>query len=134
MFLMEALLALVMALLFTAVFALGFRRRGPWSSVLTFFLIVFLAAWAGSLWLSPAGPVFLGIYWLPIIMAALFFALLLSAMAPPRPPTQKVETISQVKEEERAIRRVYDAFFWTLLVGFVAIIILGYAFRQTPIS
>ncbi len=83
---------------------------------------------------SPAGPVFLGIYWLPIIMAALFFALLLAAMAPPRPPTQKVETISQVKEEERAIRRVYDAFFWTLLVGFVAIIILGYAFRQTPIS
>ncbi len=134
MFLMEALFALVMALVFTAVFALGFQRRGPWPNVLTFFLIVFLAAWAGSLWLSPAGPVFLGIYWLPIIMVALLFALLLSAMVPPRPPTQKVETISQVKQEERAVRRAYNVFFWTLLIGFLAIIVLGYAFRQTPVS
>jgi hypothetical protein len=134
MFLMEALFALVMALLFTAIFTLGFRRPGPWSSVLTFFVIVFLAAWAGSLWLSPAGPVFVGIYWLPIIMVALLFALLLSAMVPPRPPTQRVETISQVKQEEKAVQRMYNVFFWTLLAGFIAIIILGYAFRHAPVS
>lgn len=134
MVLMQALFALVMALLFTAIFTLGFQRRGPWSSVVAFFLIVFLAAWAGSLWLNPAGPVFLGIYWLPIIMVALLFALLLSAMVPPRPPTQKVETISQVRQEEKALRRTYDAFFWALLIGFIAIIVLGYALRHTPVS
>jgi len=54
MFLMEASFASVMALRETAVFTLGFHCRGPWSSVLTFFLIVFLAAWAGSQWHSVA--------------------------------------------------------------------------------
>ncbi len=44
MFSMGALFALVMALLFPAVFTLGFRR-GPWSSVPVFFLLVFLAVW-----------------------------------------------------------------------------------------
>jgi hypothetical protein len=100
--------------------------------VLVFFLIVFLAAWAGSLWLSPAGPAFLGIFWVPIVAVALIFAILLSAALPHRPPTQKVETISQVEREERAKERVFDAFFWALLAGFVIIIVLGYAFGQAP--
>src|SRR4030042_6874616 len=46
--LMGVFFALSMALLFTAIFTLGFLRRGPRSSVLAFFLIVFLASWAGS--------------------------------------------------------------------------------------
>ena len=39
MFLTELLFALAMALVFTSIFALGFRRTGPWSSVLIFFLV-----------------------------------------------------------------------------------------------
>lgn len=132
MYVMQVLFALLMALLFTALFTLGFQRRGPWSSVLVFFLIVFLAAWAGSLWISPAGPAFVGIFWVPIIAVAFIVAVLLSAALPRRPPTQHVETISQVKREEKVRERVFDAFFWALLIGFVVIIILGYAFRQAP--
>lgn len=129
---MEALFALLMAVLFTAVFTVGFQRRGPWSSVLIFFLVVFLAAWAGSLWISPAGPVFMGIFWVPIVSVAFIFAVLLSTALPRRPPTQRVETISQVKREEKVTRWVFDVFFWTLLIGFLVIIVLGYAFRQIP--
>jgi hypothetical protein len=131
-FLMQALFALLMALLFTAIFTLGFQRRGPWSSVLVFFLIVFLAAWAGSLWISPAGPAFVGIFWVPVVAVAFLVAILLSAAFPRRPPTQHVETISQVKREERTRERVFDVFFWALLIGFVVIIILGYAFQRAP--
>lgn len=132
MYWMQVLFAFLMALLFTAVFTWGFERRGPWSSVLVFFLIVFLAAWAGSLWLSPAGPAFLGIFWVPIVAVAFIFAVLLSAALPHRPPTQEVETISQVEREEQAKERVFDAFFWVLLAGFVIVIILGYAYGQAP--
>ncbi|MGE5293567.1 MAG: hypothetical protein ACM3VT_01935 [Solirubrobacterales bacterium] len=128
---MEALFALAMAVLFTIIFTLGFQRRGPWSSTLLFFIVVFLAAWAGSLWISPIGPAFAGIYWVPIVAVALLFALMLSTMLPRRPPTQKVETISQVKRDEKVTERVFDAFFWMLVVGLAVIILLGYAFQHT---
>jgi hypothetical protein len=127
---MEALFALVMALLFTLIFTMGFQRRGPWSSIVVFFLVVFLAAWAGSLWISPAGPAFVGIFWVPIVAVAFIFAVLLSTLLPRRPPTQHVETISQVKQEEKARERIYDAFFWMLVIGLAVIILLGYALQQ----
>ncbi len=127
---MEALFALVMALLFTLIFTMAFQRRGPWSSVVVFFLVVFLAAWAGSLWISPAGPAFLGIFWVPIVAVAFIFAVLLSTLLPRRPPTQRVETISQVKQEEKTRERIYDAFFWMLVIGLAVIILLGYALHQ----
>jgi hypothetical protein len=127
MFLVDVLFALSMALIFTMIFAVGLRRTGPWSSVAVFFLVIFLAAWAGGLWISPAGPVFLGIYWLPILLVAFFIALLLAAGPPRRPP--HVKTISEAEEEaqeRRAVARAFDAFFWVLLVGFGVLIVLGY--------
>lgn len=35
-------------------------------------LVVFLAAWARGLWISPAGPVIVGIYWLPMIYVSVY--------------------------------------------------------------
>jgi len=127
MFVVDLLFALLMALIFTMIFAVGLRRTGPWSSVLVFFLVIFLAAWAGGLWISPAGPVFLGVYWLPILLVAFLVALLLAAVPPRRPP--HVETISEAEaeaQEQRAVERAFDAFFWSLLIGFAIVIALGY--------
>ncbi len=127
MFIVDVLFALVMAAIFTMIFAIGLRRTGPWSSILVFFAVVFLAAWAGGLWISPAGPVFLGIYWVPILLVAFLVALLLASIRPP--PTRHVETISEAETEaqqRRAVERAFDAFFWALLIGFMIVIVLGY--------
>jgi hypothetical protein len=126
MFLGEILFALCMALLFTLVFTLGFKRPGPWPAWWAFFLVIFLAAWAGGLWITPAGPVFVGIYWLPIILVALVFAILLAAVAPPQSRQPKVETISQVKQRESTAEKMFDVFFWALLTVLAIAIILGY--------
>jgi len=125
MFLAEMLFALCMAMLFTLIFAIGLRRMGPWANVWIFFLIIFLAAWAGSLWISPAGPVFIGIAWLPILFISFLLAILLASFNPPQQPEPKVETISEVKDKEAAVR-AFDAFFWILLISLVVIILLGY--------
>jgi len=125
MFLAELLFALCMAILFTLIFAIGLRRTGPWANVWIFFLVIFLAAWAGGLWISPAGPVFLGIYWLPILFFSFIFAVLLASAVPPERPEPKVETISQVKRKE-AMAKAYDVFLWILLISLVMMIILGY--------
>lgn len=127
MFLIDVLFALLMAGIFTLIFAVALRRPGPWSSIAAFFLVIFLASWAGGLWISPTGPAFLGIFWVPILLVALLVALLLSAVSPRRP--QHVQTISEAEAESRqrqAVLRAFDAFFWALLIGFLIVIILGY--------
>ncbi len=129
MFLAELLFALLMAFLFTLIFAIGLRKTGPWASMWVFFLVVFLAAWAGGLWISPFGPAFLGIYWVPILFFSFIFAILLASATPPRRPEPKVETISEVKEEEAA-EKAFNALFWILLVTLVAVILLGYLARR----
>jgi hypothetical protein len=126
MFLAELIFALLMAVLFTLIFAVGLRRRGPWASLWAFFLVVFLAAWAGGLWISPAGPMFVGIYWLPMILVAFVFAILLAGVGGPASRGPKVETISEVKEQETAAERAFDVFFWVLLISLILIIVLGY--------
>ena len=61
MFLVDLLFALVVALVLTAIFAAVFRTTGPWNVWWIFALVVFLAAWAGGLWL-PFGPPLFGVY------------------------------------------------------------------------
>jgi hypothetical protein len=56
MFLGELIFALSMAFLFTLIFAVRLQRRGPWASLWAISLVIFPAAWAGGLWISPAGP------------------------------------------------------------------------------
>ena len=128
MFVASILFAFLMALIFTMIFAVGLRRPGPWSSALVFFLVIFLAAWAGGLWISPAGPVFYGIYWLPIILVAFLFAILLAAVTSAGPPrrTETAEETDIAKQEQEVAKRAFDAFFWILLIALIGIIVLGY--------
>ncbi len=133
MFLGELIFAFFMAFLFTLIFAVGLQRRGPWASLWAFFLVIFLAAWAGGLWISPAGPLFVGIYWLPIILVAFVFAVLLAGVGRPGRPQPKVETITEVKEEETAVEKVFDVFFWLLLISLILIIVLGYIVPEKEI-
>ncbi len=123
----EFIFALIMAVIFTLIFAVGLRRPGPWAAWWAFFLVIFFAAWAGSLWITPAGPVFVGIYWLPIILVAFLVAVLLAAISPEPPPQQpKVETISEVERKETNAKKAFDVFFWVLLISLIVVVILGY--------
>ena len=126
MFLAELLFALGVAILFTVIFTMGLKRPGPWPVWWAFFLIIFLAAWAGSLWITPAGPVVVGVYWLPVIMVSFIIAVLLAAVTPPDTRRSKVKTISEAEQEEAVAEKVLDVFFWILLGALALIIIIGY--------
>ncbi|MBD3272096.1 MAG: hypothetical protein GF384_06115, partial [Elusimicrobia bacterium] len=65
MILWDLMVALAVGVILTIVFSQIFRKRGPWESLLVFFLIVFFGAWAGGVWFRPFGPLFLGRYWIP---------------------------------------------------------------------
>ena len=117
------IIAFIVGLLVTAVFAAGFRRRGPWGSVVWFFLVVFLAAWAGGLWMQSYGPTLWGLYWLPMLTLALLFGLLLAATTPPT--SRRTAPLERAEfHEGKAAAVAVGTFFWILIAVFVLFILI----------
>lgn len=116
-------LAFIIALLTTLIFSARLKTRGPWWF---FFLIILFAAWAGALWINPVGPALWGVAWIPAVITALVFALILAAVESEKPGK---EVAGQgVTTNGRGSPAVAGTFFWFLLVLLLIVIILGYSF------
>jgi hypothetical protein len=79
---MNFLVAFILALIITSILAfLPANRRGDPSviPVTLFFIILFMAGIAAEYWIIPFGPLFWGVYWLPVLFIILVISLLLSA-------------------------------------------------------
>jgi len=128
MILVDFLVAFFVALLLSSVVFLGLRRTGPWASFLFLFFALFLATWAGGIWITPVGRPFLGgIYWLPFLMAGVVFALLMAAAVPPdknEESTIKLVTEEEKKAQERTVRRSAGLLFW-VFAGVLAVTIIA---------
>jgi hypothetical protein len=128
-FFVDLVAALFFGLLLTIIFT-GGVRRDLWANFFFFFLVVFLAAWAGGVWIGPVGPPFWGIYWVSFLIVGLFFALILAAsMGPGHPRTQRgsagrVPEPVMGKEESK---KAADIFFWILIGALFLAILAHYA-------
>lgn len=121
----ELFVALIIGFLLTLIFATGFRRSGAWASAMIFFILIFLATWAGGLWLVPFGPVVFGVYWLPFLMVGLIFALILAATTPIEPPHKPSDVATEMKEGAET-RVIFDLFLWGGVILLSIAIVLGY--------
>jgi hypothetical protein len=136
MFIWHIISAIVIGVLITIVFVYIFNRKGPWSNAGVFFLIIFLSMWAANLWIEPFGPSFLGIYWLPVVLTGLIFALLLAAAEIPSEDSRtQDETMIEAEIEEKvrsdsSRNRMSDLLLWTffgiLSCALVIAIVVGY--------
>lgn len=128
MFLIHLLYALFFALLLSALFIVLFRTRGPWSNVTLFFLVIFLATWAGGVWLVPFGPALWGTPFLPFLLVGLVLALLLAAAAPSEKDESTVELQDpkEIREERATAARALSLFFWVLIGTLLMIIVARY--------
>lgn len=70
---------LAISLLFTILFVVILKSKGPWGSGWTFFTIVSLWLAAVSLWIPPAGPVWFGVAVIDLVLTALLISFVLSA-------------------------------------------------------
>jgi hypothetical protein len=128
----RVLFVFLLAALFTVIFTLGFLRRGARSSVLAFFVIVFLAAWATSLWLGEIGPIVFGMYWVPTVFIALAVAALLAWRHVQRERLR--DGPAAEARQERAHELAFNVVFWITVVGLLIVIILGYLLAgPTPV-
>ena len=120
----------IAALLLTMTFANSYRSRGPIGGLGIFFLIIFLASWAGQLWIAPIGPKFLGVAWVPLFFISLLSAMLLMAASSPLP---KNFSKTRVSEMEKVSATALGIFFWIALLFFLFSILLGYYFAPHPL-
>jgi hypothetical protein len=120
----DVLMALAVALLVTLIFSAVLRTRGPWASAPVFFVLVFLASWAGGLWITPFGPPVFGIYWLPFLAVGALCALLL-AVIPGRRTQSRKEAIQQIRAQEMTTR-VLSGLMWIMIVGLILVIAAAY--------
>jgi hypothetical protein len=113
MFLADLFAALLIGALIVFSISLAFRTKGPWGSLLWFFIVVSLFAWVAGVWLRPYGPVWFGVGWIPIIFVGFLVAFLLTAVSPRDPPFfYKSKKESVAAENQKAD---LDVFFWILI-------------------
>lgn len=130
MFVTEFLIAIVIALLVTVIFAYGLSWNGPWPSFWWFFLVILLASWAFGLWARPFGPAVFGVFWAPFLAFGLVVALLLAAAAPPdrRGPPRAPDLPSEHDEDVAAGGAVValGVFFWIVVLVLLSAVVVGY--------
>jgi len=124
MFLWHLIFAIVIALLLSAIFGLGFRRTGAWPGIFIFFLIILLFSWAGGVWLAPFGPAIAGAYWLPFLFVGILIALFLAAAVPPDRTRRR--TIEAPEQQVAESETVLGVFFWFLIVLLIIAITVYY--------
>ncbi len=128
MFIFDLIVALILGLVFAVLIAglLGWRHpsepgAGIGGAVLFAFLLIFLATWAGGVWLQPYGPLVGGTPWVAFLVVSLLIALLLLAVAAP-PPREVRAQPPEIARKAAA----FSGFFWVLAIVLILIIVFGY--------
>lgn len=126
MIMLELAAALLFALLFAGILLLPLRRRGPgpMHGLLYFFLILFLAIWAGGVWVTPVGPPAWGVPWMGFLAVGVILALLLAAMSPREPGVGRPP--GEADRVAPTVVATLGVFFYILLLGLLVIALLRY--------
>jgi len=116
---------LLLALAITAIFSYGFGARGPWGSFWAFFIILFFGIWAADAWITPVGPYWGEVYWIPPLASGLLIALILAAATPSPKTRAELEASEKLSDNEETAAVAIGSFFWIVLVMLFAAIIAG---------
>lgn len=129
LFLGDIFLALLIGLLFTALFAAAFQNHRTWDALLVFFLVIFLFSWASGVWVTPFGPVLYDLYIFPYFFGALLIAILMAAWFVAMPPqTPATDEVLEKPEEhpEATILIAMGSLFWIFVVVMAVVILVNY--------
>jgi hypothetical protein len=124
--------AFIFALVVAFIFSSGKSYNRSFSTVLTFFLILFLAGIAGGVWIVPFGPVMLGVAWMPVLFIIVIFAFLFS-IPPPYLEKSKTAYITSEDKDTRVSEeaKTLSIFVWLILAFLVIAIFIGYMKSST---
>jgi hypothetical protein len=129
MFVVEFVFAFVISMLCAAMLLpvtaqAGWRVRHPSIepiSVFAMLLILFLATWAGGIWLVPVGPRLWGVAWGGFVVVGLFVALLIGAVSREQAKAMDVARAPRARGSETSMLSL------ALLVLLILAVVAGYA-------
>ena len=132
MIVVEFVFALIVSMICAALllpFAARSRLRSRYPrlepvSIFVILLILFLATWAGGIWLVPFGPRLWGVAWASFVVVGLVVALLMAALS------DVEDTAIMPGYAVRVRPRVVNLLSLTLLVLLILAIIAGYAHQR----
>lgn len=114
--------AFILALLISLLFAPGYRK-GSYMPLAIFFFILFMAGIASQYWITPFGPVWYGISWMPILLVILIFTFLFAAPSPYE-RRRIVKSNDDEKQAASAAVAAISIYLWLLFtILFIAIIV-----------
>ena len=132
MFFGEFVISLGIALVLSIGFVLATRNRGRRQGFWWLFLLVFVATWAGGIWLRPVWPSIAGVRWVQFLISGLIVVGLMWLFIPGRPPHGRRETLDKLvqfrqgKLLEQATYVTLGTLFWMILVIFMVAIAIRY--------
>jgi len=130
--LLELAVSLAVAFALSVIFALATWRHGRRKGIFWLFVILFVATWAGGVWVKPFGPVLWGIHWLSFLLVGLVVALILAvAQSKPKPQGRQetieiLEKMRQKREVEQIVWITLNLFFWILVLALSCAIVFRY--------
>ncbi|MFW6303564.1 MAG: hypothetical protein ACOC2L_02990 [Candidatus Sumerlaeota bacterium] len=128
MLLADIIFIFLFAIIFASILGWGFgwrhprRRDAAGPSVLFLFVILLLAMWAGSTWMTPWGPTVAGSALLTLFLVGLFVSLVVMAVGTPPEPYEPTEPAAE-GEDVVVAGTIFGLFFWILVIGLVVTII-----------
>ncbi len=125
MFIADLLAAIFLGVGLVFLLSMFFGTKGPWGSLLWFFIVVSLFAWVGGVWLRPYGPIYWGVGWVPIVVIGCAIAILLTAVSP-RNPDHRFASTKHLKADIEARNASVDVFFWFLVIFLVMLAMSHY--------
>jgi hypothetical protein len=90
-------------------------------------LHLFLGTWAGGLWITPFGSPWLGVYWMPFLVAGLFVALLVAATDQSSRRSYERKETEPDHVEHAALATAFGLLFWILIMALAIAIVAGYS-------
>lgn len=126
MFLTDLVLVLVISIVFTAAFAMGFRKLNFQFRMIFLFLILFLSTWAGGIWVKPIGPAVFSENFFSFLIVGFIMGMLLTAFLPPGNfESMNKEKQGDVQVESCRIVTV-DILYLILVIVLSALILVEY--------
>jgi hypothetical protein len=128
----EFFISFTIAVILTGLYMLVTRGAERKTGLIWLFLMIFLATWAGGVWLKPFGPTVWGIHWMVFLLVGLIIVLFLFILIPRKAPRGRhdtldmLESIRQEKQLEKVAYITLSIFFWILLFVLVIAILLRY--------
>lgn len=116
--------ALLISSFLTIISVFLLRKRGPWGSAWTLFLVIFLALWAVAIYLAPVGPIYYGVAWAPLIIAGILLTLLL-IVSMPGANQWRDESLESDPRPKKEVPVKTSRLFWVFVFLLAMAIMIG---------